>query len=51
MPCDAVVVNVIEDAQARFRGAVNVELCVVGLTLLLVASLRPRVVAPAVGDL
>lgn len=51
MPCDAVIVHVIEDAQARLVGLVNVELRVVGLTLLLVARLRPRVVAPAVRNL
>lgn len=51
VPCDAVVVYVVENAHARLVGAVDVEFSVVGLTLLLVAGLRPWVVAPAVGDL
>ena len=51
VPRDAVVVHVVEDAEAGLGGGVDVELGVVGLTQLLVAGLRPRVVAPAVGDL
>lgn len=39
VPCDAVVVHVVKYTQARLGGAVDVELGVVGLTLLLVASL------------
>lgn len=51
VPRDTVVVYVVEYAEAGFAGAVDVELSVVGLALLLVAGLRPWVVAPAVGDL
>lgn len=51
VPRDAVVVHVVEHAHARLGRAVDVELCVVGLADLLVPGLRPRVVAPAVGDL
>lgn len=39
VPSDAVVVDVVEDAEAGLVGAVDVELGVVGLTLLLVARL------------
>jgi len=39
MPVDAVVVHVVEDRQARLIGLVDVELSIVGLGSLLVASL------------
>lgn len=51
VPGDAVVVNIVEDAEARFCSAIDVEFSVIGLTLFLVASLGPGIVAPAVGDL
>lgn len=51
VPRDAIVVHVVEHAQAGLRRLVDVELSVVRLPLLLVPGLRPRVVAPAVGDL
>lgn len=51
VPCDTVIVHVVEDAEAGLGSTVDVELSVVRLALLLVASLRPWVVAPAVGDL
>lgn len=47
MPCDSVVVNVVEDRQARLGRLVDVELGVVWLGNLLVSGLRPWVVAPA----
>lgn len=47
MPGDAVVVDVVQDAQAGLVGAVDVELSVVRLSGLLVARGRPGVVAPA----
>lgn len=47
VPGDAVVVYVVEDRQAGLLGAVDVELSVVGLTLLLVSGLGPGVEAPA----
>lgn len=49
MPVDAVVVNVVEDRQARLVGLVDVEFGIVGLGSLLVASLRPGVVAEGRG--
>lgn len=51
VPRDAVVVDVVEDRQARLAGLVDVELRVVGLALFLVAGGGPRVVVPAVGGL
>lgn len=51
VPRDAVVVDVVENAHAGFCGLVDVEFSVVRLTLLFVASLRPGVVAPTIGDL
>ena len=39
MPADAVVVDVVEDAQTRFVGAVDIEFGVVRLSDLLVSSL------------
>lgn len=51
MPRDAVVVHVVEHAEAGLGGAVDVELGIVGLGLLLVTGLGPRVVTPPVGDL
>lgn len=47
VPGDAVVVDVVQDAQAGLVGAVDVELGVVRLSGLLVARGRPGVVAPA----
>lgn len=51
VPRDAVVVDVVEDGQARFARLVDVEFGVVGLTQLLVSGGGPRVVVPAVGCL
>lgn len=48
VPSDAIVVDVVQDGQAGFTGSVDVEFRVVGLPLLLVSRLRPRVVAPSV---
>lgn len=50
MPCDAVVVDVVEHGQARLAGLVDVVLGVVWLRELLVSGLAPRVVAPAGRD-
>lgn len=47
MPCDSVVVDVVENAETRLVGAVDVEFGVVRLAHLFVSGLRPRVVAPA----
>lgn len=47
VPCDPVVVNVVEHGQTRFVGSVDVKLSVVGLSRLLVSGRTPRVVAPA----
>jgi len=51
VPGDAVVVYVVEDGQAGLVGAVDVILGIVRLLDLLVAGLRPRIEAPAVGRL
>lgn len=51
MPCNSIVVYIIKYTEAGFGGAVDVELSVIRLALLLVASLRPRVVAPAIRNL
>lgn len=47
MPGDAVVVHIVQHAQAGLVGAVDVEFGVVRLSGLLVARGRPGVVAPA----
>lgn len=47
MPCDAVIVDVVEDRQARLGRLVDVELGVVWLRDLLMSGLRPRVVSPS----
>lgn len=47
MPCDAVIVDVVEDRQARLGRLVDVEFGVVWLRDLLVSGLRPRVVSPS----
>lgn len=46
MPCDAIVVHVIQNGQARFAGLVDVEFGIIGLWDFFVSCLRPRVVAP-----
>ena len=51
VPGDTVIVHVVQDAQARLAGLVDVVLGVVGLGLLLVSSLAPGVVGPARGHL
>lgn len=51
VPRYTVVVYIVEYAKARFRCAVNIELCIVRLALLLVPCLRPWVVAPTRKDL
>lgn len=51
MPRDAVVVDVVQDGQAGLARLVDVVLGVVGLRLLLVSGLAPRVVRPARGHL
>lgn len=51
MPRDAVVVDIVEHAEARLVGSVNVELRVVRLSCLLVARGRPGVVPPTSWDL
>lgn len=48
VPGDAVVVNVVQDGQAGLVGTVDVILGIVRLSDLLVAGLRPRIVAPTV---
>ena len=48
VPCYTIVVNVVEDSQTGFIGTVNVEFSIVRLTNLLVTSLRPWVISPAV---
>lgn len=48
VPSNTVVVNIIEDGQTCFTGLVDVEFGIVGLSLLLVSSRRPRVVVPTV---
>ena len=47
MEGDAVAVDAVEDAQARLGGPVDAELGVVRLRLLEMASLGPRLSAPA----
>lgn len=47
VPRDAVTVHVVQHAQARLHGAVDVELGVVRLRRLLMAALAPRAVRPA----
>lgn len=51
VPRDAVIVHVVQDGQAGLVRAVDVELRVVGLPELLVASLAPRVESESSGDL
>lgn len=51
VPLDAVLVDIVEDAQARFFGLVNFEFGVVWLRSLEVASGAPRLVAPTGGSL
>lgn len=46
VPRDTVAVHVVQHAQARLHRAVDVELSVVRLRLLLVSALAPRVVRP-----
>lgn len=43
-PCNSIVVDVIENRQARLRGLIDVELGVVWLRDFLVAGLRPWIV-------
>lgn len=47
MPSNAIVVDVVENGQARFSCSVDVKLSVVGLRLLLVAGLGEGIVVPA----
>lgn len=51
VPRYTIVVDVVQDRQAGFAGAVNVEFSIVRLTLFLVSRGRPWVVSPAVGSL
>lgn len=51
MPRDAVIVHVVEHAQARLVRLVDVVFRIVGLAGLLVAGLAPGVVSPAGWDL
>lgn len=46
-PCNAVIVDVVEDRKARLWRLVDVEFGVVGLGNLLVSGLRPWIVAPS----
>lgn len=47
VPSNAVIVDVVEDREARFTGSVDIEFGVVRLTLFLVSSGRPWVVVPS----
>lgn len=47
MPCDAIVVDIVQHGQALLLGLVDVIFSIVGLWTLLVAGLRPGIVAPA----
>lgn len=51
VPCDAIVVDIVQDGHAGLAGAVDVELSVVWLTLFLVSGGGPRVVTETARDL
>lgn len=51
VPRNSVVVNVVQNTQAGFVGAIDVEFGIVGLSLLLVTGLTPWIVSPAGWDL
>lgn len=44
---DTVTVDIVQNRQARLGSLIDVVLSIVGLWLLLVTSLAPRIVAPA----
>ena len=50
VPGDAVLVDAVQQTQARLGGTVNGELCVIRLRLLQVTSLRPGLLRPSCGD-
>lgn len=47
MPCDAIVVHIVQYGQTLFLGLVDVVFGVIGLWALLVTGLRPGVVSPS----
>lgn len=47
MPCDAIVVDIVQHGETLLLGLVDVVLSIVGLWALLVTGLRPGIVAPA----
>lgn len=51
VPRDSVIVDIVQHAEARLVGSVDVELCVVRLACLLVTRGRPGVVPPTTRDL
>lgn len=51
VPRDTVIVDVVEDGEARLAGLVDVEFGVIRLALFLVTGGGPGVVVPAIGGL